>query len=67
MVNASEAASSFGGKMFTDASDCTNARVFNLFPRDVTYCFVIKTSVIIFCRFHINRLPVMPLRVLYLS
>lgn len=66
-MNASEAASSFGGKMFTDASECTNVRVFNLFPRDVTYCFVIKTPVTIFFRFHINCLPVMPLRVLYLS
>lgn len=67
MVNASEAASSLGGRMFTGASGCTNERVFNLFPRDVTYCFVIKTPVIIFCRFHKNCLPVMPLHVLYLS
>lgn len=34
--------------MFAGASDCTNERVFNLFPRDVTYCFVINTPVIIF-------------------
>ena len=31
-MNASEAASALGGKMFTGASDCANERGFNLFP-----------------------------------
>lgn len=53
--------------MFTGTSDCDNERVFNLFPRDVMCCFVIKTLVIVFCRFCINCLPVMPLHILYLS
>lgn len=35
-------------EMFTGTSGCANERVSNMFSRDVTYCFVIKTSVTIF-------------------